>query len=47
MTRFNKEMKNKSEPIYRRQLSARSYLVVSAVTVVIFLLWYVVSANLR
>jgi serine/threonine-protein kinase len=47
MTRFNREMKGKSEPILRRQLSARSYLVVSAATVVIFLLWYIVSASLR
>ena len=47
MTRFNKEMKGKSEPILRRHLSPRSYLVVSAITVVIILLWYIVSASLR
>lgn len=47
MTRFNKEMKGKSEPFHRRHLSPRSYLVVSAVTVVIILLWYVVSTTLR
>jgi serine/threonine-protein kinase len=47
MTRFNKEMKGKSEPFHRRHLSPRSYLVVSAITVVIILLWYIVSTSLR
>ena len=47
MTRFAKEERKRSEPLHRRQLSPRSYLVVSAITVVIILLWYVVSSSLR
>jgi serine/threonine protein kinase len=47
MTRFNKEMKGKTDPPIRRKLSPRSYLVVSAITVVLILLWDVVSTSLR